>query len=242
MSFLGSRPALLVSLPRNDQVLASAAIDAGADGIKTHVNVHHRASGTSFGSVAEERAELERILELGRPTGLVVGGENEVHRNEIETARAMGFAFFDVYLSHAPAWYVDACAAVPAVVAVSNADPADRVRVLDRLGYSAVEASLAAPAEYGTPLRADRLADYAALAQHAPLPLIIPSQHALSPDDVPSLVAAGADAILIGAVVTGTAPDRIAEVTAAFRHAIDATRITDSSATPDEANEALKEE
>ena len=221
MTLFGSAPQLWVSLPRNDADLARAAAAAGADGVKTHINVAHRASGTGFGSVTTERAALSSVLEVGLPTGLVVGGEGAVTRAEIDTARSMGFAFFDVYLHHAPAWYVDACAPVPAVAALGADAPLDQARAMATLGFAAVEASFTPPEQYHTPLYADRVADYARLAACTPLPVVIPSQHALTPDDVPALLAAGVSALLIGAVVTGTTPNQLRQVTAAFRAAID---------------------
>jgi hypothetical protein len=223
MSLFERRPTLMVSLPRNDAVLGQAAVDGGADGLKTHINVDHRASGTHFGSVSQERADLEKILGLGVPTGLVVGGEGTVQYDEMTEATAMGFAFFDAYLRHAPAWYVDACGTVPAVAALSGDEPLERAAVLERLGFAAVEASLAAPSEYGSALPASRIADYARLARLTSLPVIVPTQHALAPEDVQALVAAGVSAVLIGAVCTGHDPDRISEVTRAFRDAIDNT-------------------
>ena len=54
---------LMVSLPQNDPELARAAIRGGAQGLKIHINVHHHASGTHFGTWAEERNEIEAILE-----------------------------------------------------------------------------------------------------------------------------------------------------------------------------------
>lgn len=216
------RPALLVSLPRNDAGLARAAADAGADGLKVHINVHHRASGTSFGDLAAERSGLEAILELGLPTGLVVGGEGMVDPTQMADAAAMGFAFFDVYLGHAPAWYVQACAGVPAVAALGTDDPLERAATMGPLGYAAVEASLTPPADYGTPLPASRLTDYARLVQLSGLPVVVPTQHALTEADVAPLMGAGVAAVLLGAVVTGTEPDTVAEATATFRTAIDA--------------------
>ena len=35
-----SRPVLLVSLPQNDPDLGKAAVDAGAEGLKVHINLH----------------------------------------------------------------------------------------------------------------------------------------------------------------------------------------------------------
>ena len=221
MELFRDRPSLMVSLARNDPALGAAAAEAGADALKTHVNVGHRASGNRFGSVAEERAGLEGVLALGLPTGLVVGGAGEIRREEMAVAAAMGFSFFDAYLHHAPAWYVQACGSVAPVVALSAEDTLDRVRALEGLGFAAVEASLAAPEDYGTPLPAHRLADYARLADLTPLPVIVPSQHALTPDDVPALISAGIAALLLGVVVTGSEPSDVATSVRTFRKAID---------------------
>jgi hypothetical protein len=225
-------PRLLVSLPRNDVALAEAAVAGGADGLKTHINVHHRASGTRFGSVADERAALEPILGLGVPTGLVIGGEGAVHRSEIAAAAAMRFAFFDVYLSHAPAWYVAACGDVPATAALGADEPLQRAAVLADLGFAAVEASLAPADAYRTPLPASRVADYARLARLTSLPVIVPSQHAITADDVPALIAAGIGVLLIGAVVTGDDPDSVHKTTAEFRSALRSARHVSSATTP----------
>ena len=53
---------LMVSLPRNDLELAQAAVDAGAQCIKVHLNCHHYASDTTFGSLDQERPVLKKIL------------------------------------------------------------------------------------------------------------------------------------------------------------------------------------
>ena len=67
---------LVVSLPANDLDLARAALDAGAQAIKVHCNVWHRASGHTFGTYAENREFLRQLITLcGEvPVGLVPGG------------------------------------------------------------------------------------------------------------------------------------------------------------------------
>ena len=42
---------LFVSLPANDIKLAETALASGADGLKVHINVGHRASGNRFGTL-----------------------------------------------------------------------------------------------------------------------------------------------------------------------------------------------
>jgi len=83
------RPLLIVSLPRNDVTLAVAAKESGAHVLKVHVNVRHLASGTVFGSLPEERPQLEKILALGLPTGLVPGEEQMIAPEEISVIRRM---------------------------------------------------------------------------------------------------------------------------------------------------------
>ncbi|WZU02269.1 hypothetical protein MGH68_04435 [Erysipelothrix sp. D19-032] len=43
--------------------------------MKIHLNVHHHASGTDFGSAAQERAFIEKVIANSPvPVGVVVGG------------------------------------------------------------------------------------------------------------------------------------------------------------------------
>lgn len=220
---LFDRPlSLMVSLPANDPELAAAAAAGGADALKTHINVGHRASGTVFGSIEEERGGLTGVLEVGLATGLVVGGAGAVDREQMAVARDLGFAFFDVYAQHAPAWYVQAAGDRLAMAAVGHDDVLERATGLPALGIGAVEASLCPPEGYHTPLTLDLLADVARLVSLVDIPVVVPTQRAIHPDDVPGVAATGAAALLIGAVVTGTEPDGVRATTAAFRRAMDA--------------------
>ena len=44
---------LIMSMPVNEPEVMQAALDAGADVVKVHVNLLHRASGNSFGTLEE---------------------------------------------------------------------------------------------------------------------------------------------------------------------------------------------
>ncbi|PJB63418.1 MAG: hypothetical protein CO095_16530, partial [Armatimonadetes bacterium CG_4_9_14_3_um_filter_58_7] len=67
------RISLIVSLPANSPELAIAAIAGGAECLKVHIRVHHDASGTHFGSLEDERGNLESILSVAGtvPVGIV---------------------------------------------------------------------------------------------------------------------------------------------------------------------------
>ena len=96
---------LVVSLPSNDLGMAKAALEGGAQAVKVHCNVWHRASGHTFGTYAENRAFLRQLIELAGdvPVGLVPGGEEAFitpeERLELE---AMGLKCFSAYSHRLP--------------------------------------------------------------------------------------------------------------------------------------------
>lgn len=215
---LGRRGLLIVSLPRNDEELARAAIEGGADLLKVHVNVHHRASGTLFGALAEEMDRLGSILDLGTPTGLVPGEEEMVRQDEVPQLRR--FAFLDAYLTHLPLYLY--AAGVPVVPAIPHDFPADALPFLRRLPGEWAEAALVPPDGYGRPPTA---ADLVALERAGELSgrrLIVPTQRRMHPDDLGRYFELPAVwSVMIGAIVTGVGAVGLGKATGAFRQALD---------------------
>jgi len=215
---LGRRGLLIVSLPRNDRDLARAAIDGGTDLLKVHVNVRHRASGTEFGTLAEEMERLSAILDLETPTGLVPGEEAMVSQQEVPRLRR--FAFLDAYLTHLPLYLY--AAGVPVIPAIPHDYPPEALPFLRRLPGEWAEAALIHPEGYGRPPTA---ADLVALERAAELSgrrLIVPTQRRLHPDDLERYFALPAVwAIMIGAIVTGMDASGIERTTRAFRQSLD---------------------
>lgn len=65
---------LIASLPENSYEMAKIAWEAGADAIKVHINVFHRASQNTFGPLTEIRNTFERIIaDSPVPVGIVAG-------------------------------------------------------------------------------------------------------------------------------------------------------------------------
>lgn len=205
-----TRLAVFVSLPRNDATLADEARRAGAHGLKVHVNVHHRASGTRFRSVEEEREALEAVLAVGLPTGLVVGS-GPVSAKQMRAAAGMGFDYFDAYAADAPADYVTACGDVTPMVALGPGDGPAQARALTDRGVRALEASTLEPDRYGTPLSLATLARLTSVASAVDVPVLHPSQHSLRPEDLAAIADTGARAVLLGSVVLGTDPGAFGE-------------------------------
>lgn len=215
---------LIVSLPANSPELADAALEAGADALKVHINVDHRASGTHFGSLAEERRGLEGIRHLARcPVGIVVGGSSRVPVTEVEGCREMGFDFISFYAHHFPASFLR-FPGLEKMVAPDHTYSLEMIRALGAVGFDILEASVMRPEGYGEPLNVADLALYRAIREAVSLPIVIPTQRFIHPEEVSLLHEVGVEAIMIGAVVTGREASAIAEATGRFRQAIDRLR------------------
>lgn len=210
---------LLVSLARNDVRLAQAALRGGARGLKIHVNVHHHASGTHFGSWDEEKAEIARIVEaareVGASVGIVPGGIPFATLDEFEDMARAGLDYFDAYPSEAPAWTLSQTS-LDVMLAAYFGGASEEMQSLEPLGMSLCEASIVDQSLYGTPLSALDLAGYARLASALKCPVIVPSQKAITPQDVPALKKTGVQGLLIGAVVAGREEDTIEAAARAF--------------------------
>jgi len=214
----------LVSLPANDPDLARAALDAGAHGLKVHINVDHFASGTSFGSLAEEKPRLQEILALAEAAGANVGivpgaGGKFASKADFAELAAMGVDYFDAYPGDCPAWAVGQ-KHLGVMMAAFQGGNLQELAALESLGMTLCEASIMPHEEYGTPMTALDLARYRALRLATSVPIIVPSQKKLVPLDMAQLKAAGLNGVLIGAIVTGRVAASIGEATRNFVSAV----------------------
>lgn len=217
---LGHIP-LIVSLPANSLDLARAALEAGADALKLHLNVAHRASGTGFGSFREELPALRSIAALARERGAALGimpGAGPVASAlELRELVALGFDFIDIYADHLPARLLH-MPGLDLVPALGHPPRLEQAAGLKRtLGACALEASIVPQGGYGKALVASDLLSYRALADASGLPLVVPTQRRIEPADIPSLFSSGMSSLMIGAIVTGKTPDSIASATQLFK-------------------------
>lgn len=213
---------LYVSLPANDPGLAQAALAEGADGLKVHINVSHRASGSHFGPLSEYREPFARIRSMfDGPLGIVPGGSaDSFQEDEIEALPGLGFDFTSIYAFHMPSFLLR----FPKLSRTFAIDSGFDLRLLENagsFGVEALEASVVPGEEYGSPLSFADLLKYRWLVRHSGLPVIVPSQRKIVPADVPALIDSGIRVLLIGAVVTGKDADGIRRAVAELRNEID---------------------
>ncbi|MDD5367818.1 MAG: hypothetical protein PHQ40_01930 [Anaerolineaceae bacterium] len=219
------RPMVLIaSLPKNDPELALAALEGGADVVKFHLNVHHHASDTHFGTLEQERSAIEKILEIwkGKPAGVVPGGSAEIDAETLSALPGLGVCFLSLYLRHARVGALPAMQQVDRMLAVSYQDSCEIIGALDRLPIQVCEMSIMHPNSYGQPFTYHDLACYAAISERTHLPLVVPTQHRITPQAVEDLLWVGVSAVMIGAVVSGNTPEQWREVTKSFRKEMDA--------------------
>lgn len=198
---------LLVSLPKNDLELARVALESGAQGLKVHVNVEHFASGTRFGTLAQEREILAQITDLAREwkasVGVVPGTlENFASPSDFGIMAQIGIDYFDAYPTDAPAWTFEQ-RDLDIMMAAFHGGDLDEFAGFEDLGMTLCEASILGHESYGLPLSGLDLSQYRALAQKLSVPIIVPSQKKIVPADVPALQKTGVKGLLIGAIVTG---------------------------------------
>lgn len=212
---------LMVSLPKNRPELALAAVEAGAEILKVHLNCHHFASDTRFGSWKEEKAVLREILDAVKvPVGLVTGEEVQPAAQEWNEFRESGFDFWDLFARYTAPSCFD-IAGLGRMVAVDDSWTTEMVQDMVALGVDVFEASIIPRTSYRTPLNLVDLTRYKALARACGVPIMIPTQKAVQPSEVGWLRRAGAAGITIGAIVTGLEEAGLREATRRFRAAID---------------------
>lgn len=217
----GPKMTLIMSLPANDPALARAAWEQGADVVKVHINVEHRASRTLFGTFAEERERLEQILtEAKGPCGIVAGGDLDSAVRDYPLAAEAGFSFVSLYARHMPPELLQ-FRPLTKMVALDHGYCVEEVMSLERVGGEVLEASVMAPDTYGQRLSAKELMQYDSICRHTSLPVVVPTQRAILPGELSALRRCGVAAIMIGAVVTGKEAQSIARAVAAFRAEID---------------------
>ena len=212
---------LIVSLPSNDIEIARAAVSAGADAIKVHVNVEHRASGNHYGSVKENQAFLEALVhEFNCPVGIVPGGTiNDITPEEVKILEDLGINYFSVYIKECPTFLLNS--SMEKTIAGDMDYIARQGKYLADLGIEAFEASIINGAEYGSPLSVNDLLAYSELVENTELPVIIPSQRKIKPEEAVYLKKIGVKALMIGAVCTGSTVESVSNSVKQFREALD---------------------
>ena len=212
---------LIMSMPVNDLEVMQASLRAGADVIKMHVNLLHRASGNSFGSLRENAEVFKKMFAATDvPMGIVLGADVDTVRAELGNLGDYDFSFLSLYGHHAPLGVCD----IPEelMAACDGTYTMDEVKAFASCGAGVLEASIMPGSEYGMPLSFRDVCKYKALVENTTLPVVVPTQRKVRPEDVKALYQAGVKALMVGAVVTGETAESVYEAVSAFRKAIDA--------------------
>ena len=216
---------VVVSLPANDLELAKAALEGGAQAVKVHCNVWHRASGHTFGTYADNRGFLRDLIDLcgDVPVGLVPGGADafisEEERLELER---MGLGFFSSYSHHLPCHMMDS-KVLTKMVAIDYTYTQNTLDAVRNSAIDVLECSVQPGENYGTDLCYADILRYSDIAAKSGKPCLIPTQRKIKPSEVRHLYNAGCKAVMIGAIVMGKEPDpeQVRAATAAFREAVE---------------------
>ncbi|MBU4311586.1 MAG: hypothetical protein KJ706_02565 [Candidatus Omnitrophica bacterium] len=220
-------PGLVVSLVQNSLEAALAAQEAGADGLKLHVNLNHTQSGGKTGTLAEEKERLQAILErVSIPVGL--SSPHTLLRQQIEEVKSLGFDFVDFYASDLPVSSLN----IPGIdkwVAIQPQFTPGMIQAVAKLSnVSVIEIGFLLSGNYRAPLTVEDLARIHVVTQVARAegkPTLLPTDRFLSLEDVAPLFEVGVKNIMIGVAVTGLEPSSIGQVTKTFRQTMDTTMV-----------------
>ncbi|MFA6451598.1 MAG: hypothetical protein WCX65_19155 [bacterium] len=220
--FIKKKMPLIASLPQNSVELAKAAAAGGADMLKIHMNVHHAASGTHFGSFAEERKNIEAIIAAVEiPVGIMPGAAETATFDEMRELERMGIAFFDIYTTDMPAEYLKLEEMAP-MAALAAGWKEWEPEAVEELGIELLEASIVPHEQYGRRLALSDLMAYSYVAELYDCAVIVPTQKAIRPEEVAALHESGVRGLMIGKIVAGDTPSTFEAATALFAAAIKA--------------------
>lgn len=216
---------LVVSLPSNSLEMAKAAIEGGAQAVKVHCNVWHRASGHTFGTYADNRSFLKELISMcgDIPVGLVPGGEDAFVSNEERLElEQMGLKFFSSYSHHLPCHMMESTV-LTKMVAIDSTYTQNTLDAVRSSAIDVLECSIQPGENYGTDLCYADILRYSDITAKVNKPCLIPTQRKIKPSEVKHLYDAGCKAIMIGAIVMGKEPDaeQVRSVTSAFREAVE---------------------
>lgn len=221
VSLLKTKPmTLIMSLPKNDIEMCSAAFEAGADVVKVHCNLTHNASNTVFEPFQTYVEPFSQMLSNAKgPMGLVLGANVSDVRNDMFAASKLPFDFFSLYVHHVPPTLLTLPQALMA--ACGHGYTVEEAAQLQAVGAQVLEASVIAHDGYGQLLTLRDIIEYRRLCVATALPVVVPTQRYIHPEDLPYLRDAGVRGIMIGAIVTGFETETIVRAIEAFRNAID---------------------
>ncbi|WP_226036175.1 hypothetical protein [Aquibacillus saliphilus] len=209
---------IIVSLPENDLKLAQAAIEAGADALKFHINVFHRASGNEFKSLATYKEFFNQVRSSFKgPLGTVIGDDIEkVKQVDIEQLSEVGFDYYSLYAKDIPSTVLKQNV-LASTVAVDNTFSTGQLKAIESFGMEAIELSVVRKEDYGKSLNFADMITYQDYRNSTDLPLIVPSQKKLVPEDLTVLKEIGINAVMLGTVTVGTTAESIYQTVSMFQ-------------------------
>lgn len=210
---------LIASLPQNDPELARYAWENGADVVKVHINVEHRASKTIFRSFRAEYENLKEILmDAKGPVGIVLGGDLESAERDFPYVLDAGFDFMSQYIHHTPASVISS-ERITKMLAPDYSYSIDEICQISKLS-DVLEASVMHPEAYGTRLNGRDLLYYSLIAANTDIPVVVPTQKNILPEELGILQSTGVKGIMIGAIVTGKEKETVSKAVYSYKDKI----------------------
>ncbi|TZE81455.1 hypothetical protein FWJ32_08905 [Calorimonas adulescens] len=209
---------LIVSLPESNIELAQAALKGGADALKVHANVYHKASGKTFGNFEEQKNFYKELLKSGLPVGIVPGTDITcMTQDEVAEAEDMGFSFISMFAHHMPIYMLES--KMDKMIAITEDYDIEHIKALNDINADIIEADVITD-EPGKRIHVSELMKYKRIINNVNKPVVVPTQRIIIPEEVKYMYDIGVKGIMIGVIVTGNTVDSMEKTTRAFKDAI----------------------
>jgi len=194
---------LVVSLPENTFEYAKIAAESGADAVKLHINVQHRATKKIHSTWLNVKKVVQEIhAELDCYIGMVPGAEVMATEEDLTSMKDSGVSFLDVYVDFAPLYLLKS--ELFKILALNNTYNLNTVEDLSSIGADSVEVSIVEPELYHKNLSAMDILNYRQILKRTNLPAFVPTEKHIKTTEIKELFNMGFSGMIIGTVVTGT--------------------------------------
>jgi hypothetical protein len=150
--------------------------------------------------------------------GIVLGGDVESAERDFPLVLDAGFDFISQYIHHIPASVISA-EGILKMLAPDYSYSMEEIGQISKFA-DVLEASVMHPESYGTRLNARDLLYYNLIAANTDIPVVVPTQKNILPQELRVLQSTGIKGIMIGAIVTGKKNETVSKAVYSYKDKI----------------------
>jgi hypothetical protein len=197
---------VIASLPKNSTVLATQAVDGGADAVMLNIEGDESSSPNHFGSYDLHDAYINDVIStVSVPCGLFIGGARLLTEEYWERIMSSAFSFVEMYAHQMPT-FVLADPRVKKVCVISTGYILEQVKKLSEMeGVEAIDVATVPHQARGAPFSVLDFATLGVITNLSARPVLLRTQKRLTRSDITNTAALGVKGLVIDpCILSGT--------------------------------------